>query len=83
LSEPGSRLLEALAEQSIRNGCGQLRLDLADVTAVDTAGLLALRQLRVALPLAGVHLRVNESRPHLAESASSSITAAAASVENP
>jgi hypothetical protein len=31
--------------------------------------------LRVALPLAGVHLRVNESHPHLAQSASSSSTA--------
>jgi anti-anti-sigma regulatory factor len=64
LSEPGSRLLAALAEQSIRSGCAELRLNLADVTATDTAGLSALRQLAAALPLTGVDLKVNESRLH-------------------
>lgn len=49
LTESGSRLVVALAEQSIRDGCLHLRIDLSGVTVIDLAALRSLRQFQAVL----------------------------------
>jgi anti-anti-sigma regulatory factor len=62
MNEAGVRLLIALVEQSVRNGCTYLRLDLAAVTVVDIAGLRMLRQFQAMMNAIGVTLRFAD--PH-------------------
>jgi anti-anti-sigma regulatory factor len=52
--------LMALVEESVRNGCTYLRLDLASVTAIDVVGLRMLRRFQVTMHGIGVTLRFSD-----------------------
>lgn len=66
LNESGSRLVMALAEQSIRDGCSQLRIDLGGVTVIDLAALRSLRQFQAMLHAGEITLRFSDPNHRMA-----------------
>ena len=59
LTGDGAEMLTAITDQFVRDGRQEIRLDLADITAANRAGLHTLEQLRTSLSAQGVSLLVS------------------------
>ena len=72
LTGEGDELLTAITNQFVRDGRQEIRLDLADVTAANPAGLHSLDQLRTSLGEQGVTLLVSNRSSAVQDAAAES-----------